>query len=150
MPYVYSTATANCNYCIQTQQISEGKTRPVRYVTIKGNTGVALREKGDIVTHLGVATKVSKQELELLKQDEHGFMLHHRNGFITWQDSDRPDDPEKIAASSDMKIPGMADGAPMSEQDLKSLQEVQGLPDDAIADITIDGKTRKVKKAVDE
>lgn len=66
-------------------------------VHIKGGTGVA---NDRLVTPLGVMTEVSDEQLEQLEQN-HGFQMHKKNGFITVQK--KKADPEKVAGDMNAK-----------------------------------------------
>lgn len=71
---------------------------PANRVLIKGGTGVVNLKTGR--TAVGVVTKVTADDVELLKSDPH-FLRHEERGFVVITDSN--DDPEKIVTSNDME-----------------------------------------------
>lgn len=91
MPYVFSTITNDITYC---DYIKGGADLPVlkSKILIKGGTGVATKH---LVTALGISTKVTDEELAILKEND-GFVRHMEKGFITFRDSN--ENPEKVAS----------------------------------------------------
>lgn len=90
MPYVYSTATSSIRY-------SEYKTAKdvntiVRSVTIAGGANVANKH---LITPLGVATRVTDDELEFLMKDL-SFKKHLERGFMKIEKTKK--DPEVVVA----------------------------------------------------
>lgn len=79
MPYVYSTLS-NDNIYANYDNAGSNKDTPVllRSVLIKGGAGIATKH---LVTPLGIATKVTDDELEHLNSNE-DFQRHVKNGYI--------------------------------------------------------------------
>lgn len=103
--YVYSTLSNDNNY---------------GGVLIRGKANVANK---NIITPLGVATKVDGSQLEVLKAS-HVFNLHQENGFITVEKF--KEDADKVA--SDMT--GRDASAPETPETLmlkdKTVESVEG------------------------
>ena len=79
MPYVYSTLTNSTSYAIYKPTDPKQVGVIEKKILIKGGSNLATKT---LITPLGVATKVSDEELELLEKDFH-FKQHVKNGFIT-------------------------------------------------------------------
>lgn len=80
MPYVLSTLTAGCEYtCWKT--LPNGELRSVGSVTIQGGANVPNKH---FVTLEGVLTEVTREELEMLKENV-SFQEHLERGFVKIQ-----------------------------------------------------------------
>lgn len=109
MPYVYSTLTADNRYTFYGNGGGDLKIAE-KDILIKGGTGIANK---NLVTPIGVVTKVSDDEAEALRQHP-VFQMHLANGFVVIEN--KKHDPEKIA-SDGMVIAD--DSAPLTEADVK-------------------------------
>ncbi|QIA76171.1 hypothetical protein [Rodentibacter caecimuris] len=109
MPYVFSTLTCDNRYVSYAETGADIKV-PERGVLIKGGTGIM---NDRFITPLGMATEVTKEELELLEKNQI-FQLHKENGYIVVQD--KKADVEKVAG--DMK--GNDGSAPLTPSSYKS------------------------------
>lgn len=123
MPYVYSTLTASQNYTGYKPHV-EGQSHnvPEKHVLIKGGSNVAGRH---LHTPIGIATKVTDDELKFLEQHPI-FKLHQENGFI--KVSTANEDTEKVAG--DMETRDKA--APLVPQDFEGKEgakPVDGIPE---------------------
>lgn len=78
MPRVYSTITNSTAY-VQYDKGVNDMPREVKRVVIQGGAGVA--QKRTLYTPLGVATEVSKEELDFLEGDAN-FQRHVKAGFL--------------------------------------------------------------------
>jgi hypothetical protein len=77
MPYISSTMSADVNYCVY-GKTPTGSHEVRRSITIFGKANVADKH---FITKEGAVTKVSNDELALLK--EHPvFKMHETNGFV--------------------------------------------------------------------
>lgn len=96
--YVYSTLANDQRY------VERGKNRTVvASVFIAGKANVPNKH---MLTARGVSTKVSDEELTILRKNP-VFKLHEKNGFVT-VDS-RKADPEKVASSMNGNDPSQPD-----------------------------------------
>lgn len=75
--YVYSTLAADTNYATWVDG-GNGISRIEKNILIKGGSGVANKH---LITPLGIATKITKEEAKLLKEHRL-FKLHEKNGFV--------------------------------------------------------------------
>ncbi len=122
MPYVYSTLTNGNEYA---EYEPGGADIPVlkKKVEIKGGANVA--NKKSLITPLGVATRVSDEDLEFLKNHPE-FQRHMKAGYISIGKTNA--DPEKFA--SNMKGPD--ESAPLTPADFIAKSEgaklMQGMP----------------------
>lgn len=89
--YVYSTLSNDQRYVSYRADVN-GVPQAESSIFIAG--GANLMNK-HFITPLGVATKVTAEELAELKRNEL-FKLHEANGFITY--SEKKEDPEQMAA----------------------------------------------------
>lgn len=91
--YVYSTLTAGVDYATY-KQLGDEKAPVVveEVISIAGGTNVADK---NLITPRGVATKVTPEQVEQLRQNQ-VFRLHEANGFVTI--SNKREDPENVAA----------------------------------------------------
>ena len=89
--YVFSTLASDVAY---TNHAAGGGDMPIDLppVTIKGGAGIANER---IVTPRGVATEVTEEQVEYLRQNEI-FKLHEKNGFVMVSES--AGDPDTVAA----------------------------------------------------
>lgn len=96
--YVFSTLAADTAYAAY---IEGGADMPIqdheRTILIRGGAGVATKH---LVTPYGVMTKVSEEELALLKKNA-VFQLHMDNKFITIQD--KAHDAELVVTGEGLK-----------------------------------------------
>ena len=104
--YVFSTLASDVAY---TNHAQGGGDLPIDLppVVIKGGAGVANER---IVTPRGVATEVTEEQVEYLRQNEI-FKLHEKNGFVMV--SDTYGDPDTVAAD----MTGRDNSAPIVPQD---------------------------------
>lgn len=106
MPVVYCTATNSTTYCVYDPELLK-QPRAARNVvkdsvTIIGGANNA-KQKGYLVTPKGVATVVTKKQLELLLQNK-SFLRHQKAGFVLVEkDTDLPKDPDVVAAGMNKK-----------------------------------------------
>lgn len=93
--YVYSTLSND--QCYTKYRTGENDIPVVEsQILIKGGTNVAQGQETRLFTPMGVATKVTEEELAILK-DNPVFRQHEANGFIKYDS--RNVNPEKIAAT---------------------------------------------------
>lgn len=118
MPYIYSTLSNDNHYHLHTEPTNK-KSQEVRdiikTVTIKGGAGIATKQ---LITPLGVVTKVTDEELKFLEADE-AFQTHLRNGFVKI---------ERKKYDVDKVVPDMSsrDGSdPITPEDSKGLEGVE-------------------------
>lgn len=105
MPYVYSTLSCDNEY--RSYVKGGGDIDQVEsHVLIKGGAGVMNK---NIITPYGIATEVTKEQLEMLERNDQ-FQLHKTNGFIT-VDSKKIDADEaaKNMAKKDKSAPATMD-----------------------------------------
>ncbi len=91
MPYVYSTASADTCYT-SFRRVTKDLNLPVERVLVKGGSNVMDRKR--LVTPLGVATKVTEEELAFL-QKHPTFLRHAAKGFVKVAKTKQ--EPEKVA-----------------------------------------------------
>lgn len=115
--YVYSTLAADTAYTEWVEGGGEIRT-PGRTVTIKGGTGVANK---NFITPMGVVTKVTEEELELLKANP-VFRKHEDGGFIRYSSANV--DPEKVA-TKDMET--RDNSAPIVPEDYSDDENAPGV-----------------------
>lgn len=114
MPYVYSTLTNQQNFHDHHPPVNN--IRSIKHtVVIKGGANIPNKQ---IVTHLGVATRVSDEDLEFLKKNA-TFKDFVKNGYITYDEAKR--NPEKVAAD----MAGRDKSAPLTENDFDPNDKVQ-------------------------
>src|SRR5277367_4378873 len=80
MPYVYSTLTNSTAYAIYKKTDVKQPGVIERTILIKGGSNLATKS---LITPLGVASKVSDEDLAILENDYH-FQQHVKKGFITY------------------------------------------------------------------
>ena len=124
--FIYSTLTADQKYTAWTTPEKGGIPAVRRQVLIRGGTNVANKF---LVTPRGVCTEVSEEDYGLLQQD-HTFLLHKKNGFITVREEKV--DPE-VAVAADMEQKDAS--APLTPESTE-FEEQGGAPPkkDAVAD----------------
>lgn len=106
--YVYSTLASPVSYNVFAKA---GADMPVidKSIVIAGGAGVATK---NLVTPRGVMTKVSEEELTLLRQNT-VFQLHEKNGFMNVEKKQA--DPEVVAAD----MTGRDNSAPLVPEDFE-------------------------------
>lgn len=109
MNYVYSTLTCDNAYTIY-EKTTGGLTIPKAEIVINGGTGLANKH---LITPLGMVTKVSDEELSMLKESP-VFIEHVKNGFLVVQEGGKATDAEKVA--TDMSTD--TGSSPLTEQDI--------------------------------
>lgn len=125
--FVYSTMSASVRYCAA---IEGGADMPVPQdgIVIKGGTGVANK---NLITPSGaVATQVTSEQLEQLRQDR-VFNEHLKNGYLLISD----DQKDGEAAASDME--SRDNSAPLTPEDYEAVGDVApkvGIPTDGDED----------------
>lgn len=92
MPFVFSTLANDNTYTNYAKERVNDLPQMTERVLIKGKAGIATK---NLVTPLGVMTKVSDEELAILERNL-TFQQHQKNGFITVK-KDKAD-PEKVAS----------------------------------------------------
>ena len=93
MPYVYSTLSSDQVYTLY--HTEEGRIPKIVYkVHVKGGANVASKQ---LVTPLGVATRITEKQKELLLENR-VFKIHVENGFVCLRDDVKEVDIEKIIA----------------------------------------------------
>lgn len=97
MPYVYSTATAGNDYT-EYRHITKDLNDPVKKVSIRGGSNLADKQ---VITPYGVATEVSEDDLEFLKNHP-VFKMHMEAGYIRFDESKK--DPERVITETAMEI----------------------------------------------
>lgn len=93
MPYVYSTLTNSTTYVHYKPTDPKQLSIRDKSVTIRGGANLPTKT---LVTPLGVATKVSDEDMEWLEKDYH-FKEHVKQGFLIVDK--RNVAPEKMAES---------------------------------------------------
>lgn len=94
MPYVFSTLANSQNYCIYKEPEPKQFTiEKIKSVFIKGGSGMV--HKRTLHTPLGVATKVTDEELAFLEAHP-SFQKHLKAGHVSFRKVEAA--PEKIAA----------------------------------------------------
>lgn len=91
MPYVFSTLS-NENMYVEYDKGPNDMPIVKRKVMIAGGSNVVNKH---LMTPMGLATKVSDEQLEMLEANP-VFQLHKKNGFITVKSTNL--NPEKVAA----------------------------------------------------
>jgi hypothetical protein len=107
MPYVFSTSSASVDYVMYKPTLKGQHNIPDKKVTIKGGSNVF----NGMYTPRGVATKVTDDELEFLKNNP-VFKQHLDAGFLTISDKEK--DPEVVLP--DMKFQDAS--APKTEESI--------------------------------
>lgn len=104
--FIFSTLASDVAY---TNHAQGGGDMPIELppVTIKGGAGVA---NDRLVTPRGVATEVTEEQVEYLRQNEI-FKLHEKNGFVMVSEAFA--DPDTVAAD----MTGRDNSAPIVPQD---------------------------------
>ena len=104
--FIFSTLASDVAY---TNHAQGGADLPIELppVLVKGGAGVM---NDRIVTPRGVATEVTEEQVEYLRQNEI-FKLHEKNGFVMVSDSYA--DPDTVAAD----MTGRDNSAPIVPQD---------------------------------
>ena len=104
--FIFSTLASDVAY---TNHAQGGGDLPIELppVVIKGGAGVA---NDRLVTPRGVATRVTEEQVEYLRQNEI-FKLHEKNGFVMVSES--AGDPDTVAAD----MTGRDNSAPIVPQD---------------------------------
>lgn len=81
--YIYSTIANDVIYAIYDKEIARKDIDVIKtQIFIKGGTGVMQSKDGSLWTPRGVATKITEEQFDLLKDDYH-FKEHMRLGYIT-------------------------------------------------------------------
>ena len=103
---IFSTLASDVAY---TNHAQGGGDMPIELppVVVKGGAGVA---NDRLVTPRGVATRVTEEQVEYLRQNEI-FKLHEKNGFVMVSES--AGDPDAVAAD----MTGRDNSAPIVPQD---------------------------------
>lgn len=103
---IFSTLASDVAY---TNHSQGGGDMPIELppVVVKGGAGVA---NDRLVTPRGVATRVTEEQVEYLRQNEI-FKLHEKNGFVMVSES--AGDPDTVAAD----MTGRDNSAPIVPQD---------------------------------
>lgn len=96
MPFVCSTATSDVKYTVY-QKVSKDLNKPIRHILIKGGSNVANK---NLVTPLGVVTKVTDEELEILETIQ-SFRRARDAGFLTVTATKK--DPGKLIGSMETR-----------------------------------------------
>lgn len=108
MKNVYVYSTLSCDQIYTNHRIdASGVPQPTAKILIRGGANIMTKA---LVTPLGVATKVSAEELQELRANEM-FKLHMQNGFISISEAKIDAD----VAAADMT--GRDQSAPIVEQD---------------------------------
>lgn len=102
MFYVFSTLACDQRYTLYGKGPSD-LPRAMRSVFIKGGAGIPGKY---LETPQGVMTKVSEEEMQVLKQVRQ-FQQHMERGFIRVEEA--PADPEKVAADMNVTDNGKPD-----------------------------------------
>jgi len=104
--FIFSTLASDVAY---TNHEQGGGDMPISLpsVVVKGGAGVA---NDRIVTPRGVATEVTEQQVEYLRQND-VFKMHEKNGFVMVSESYA--DPDTVAAD----MTGRDNSAPIVPQD---------------------------------
>ena len=114
MPYIFSTLTCDNRYIAYAETGADIKV-PTMGILIKGGAGVM---NDRLITPLGVATEVTKDELALLEQNP-VFQMHKENGYIVVQD--KKADAEKVSGDMNSR-----DGsAPLTPSSFKGTRKNQ-------------------------
>ena len=116
MPYIYSTMTCGTTFAVYAPKTDPNSlSRVVKRIEIKGGHG--LKNPQAIDTPIGVVTKVTDEELELLEQMV-AFRQQVESGFLVVDK--KQSDPEKKAASMNPKD----NSAPLTPKDFEKSEEL--------------------------
>lgn len=115
MPFVYSTLTNAQRYVKYGPEVAGGVPREERAVYIEGGANVANKH---FITPKGVATEVSAEDLEMLKENKL-FQEHQKNGHIVIED--RKADVDKVVAD----MTGRSPDAPIRPEDFQLGKEYE-------------------------
>lgn len=116
MPYIYSTMTCGTTFAVYAPKTDPNSlSRVVKRIEIKGGHG--LKNPQAIDTPIGVVTKVTDEELELLEQMV-AFRQQVESGFLVVDK--KQGDPEKKAASMNPKD----NSAPLTPKDFEKSEEL--------------------------
>ncbi len=110
MPYVFSTLTGDQEYTLWAKKDPKEVPTPTKAILIAGGANVMGKH---LRTAQGVATSVTKEELELL-EDNDAFKRHKDRGFITV--GQKAEDADKVAQSS---MAPKDKSAPLTEKDFE-------------------------------
>lgn len=116
MPVIFSTLTAANEYRFYKPGNDRSPAIVEHSVVIGGGANNVNRR--NLITPRGVATTVSDEDLEYLKQNE-VFQLHMKNGFITIDAAKDERDADKVAADMEGRSPD----APTVDADYEEGQE---------------------------
>lgn len=104
MPYIASTMSADVNYCVYSKTPT-GSHEVRRSILIAGKANVADKH---FITKDGAVTKVTNEELEMLK--EHPvFKIHQANGFVKITSTEGKAENVKDMSSKDASAPKTPD-----------------------------------------
>lgn len=99
MPTIYSTITNSSTYVmyekLENRQGGNDMPREIRRFTVQGGAGVAA--KRTFVTALGIATPVTKDDLDWLEADVN-FQRHVKAGYLTVIKGNSKPDVDKVVA----------------------------------------------------
>jgi len=133
--YIYSTCPQDYAFAVW-QLLPDGSSKAIRHILVKGGAQLAVQAGAGFHTPLGVVTKVSDEELDLLRKDW-SFNHYVSQGFMHI-DSNKID-VEKAAGDMNIDVPG----APISESDILDI----GAPDGVEIKVYDDDTTKKrIKK----
>jgi hypothetical protein len=117
--YIYSTLTTDVTYALYGESPANGAPAIVKAsVFIAGKANVINK---NLITPMGVMTKVSDEELSLLKEN-HTFKRHVDSGFIKIET--RKVDPEVVAP--DMQISTVDEGAQVTPEYIETFKAKEG------------------------
>lgn len=116
LPYIYSTMTCGTTFAVYAPKTDlNALSRVVKRIDIKGGHG--LKNPQAIDTPIGVVTKVTDEELELLEQMV-AFRQQVESGFLVVDK--KQGDPEKKAASMNPKD----NSAPLTPKDFEKSEDL--------------------------
>ena len=128
--YVFSTLTCDNKYNIYEPKLPGDKlNKLLKSVTIRG--GANMNDRKFLITHKGVATKVSDEDLECLNNNK-VFARHKERGFIVVDSQKR--NANKVAASMTPKDKS----APKVEKDFPAYKPAKMKSNDQVVLTRVD------------
>jgi len=95
----------------------------IKSIAIKGGAQVADGTGFNLVTPLGVVTRLNDDEAELLAAHP-VYIKHHADGFVSIESV--REEVEKVVGDS-MKLPDESEGAPVTEASIAKIAKPKGI-----------------------
>lgn len=115
MPFIYSTLTCSNSFAIYAPKTDpKSLSRIVKRIEVHGGHG--MKHPKSLDTPMGVVTKVTDEELELLNKDL-TFQQHVKDGYLVIDN--KKVEPSKIAASMNPKD----ESAPLTPKDFEKSED---------------------------